>query len=133
VTPEAYCEAVEAALARWPGAPLLRSAEEGRVVLAWCDEGIPLRVVLEVLGELERRRAAKLRAAGARGTEAHWRLWRPLAYADPAVRAAWEELQELVAPALRESAVDAQGWTGPRTKVTREHALEVLRWVEERS
>jgi hypothetical protein len=47
----AYARAIEAAWARMKGRPVVLSPREFELVSSWRRDGIPLRVVLEVLGE----------------------------------------------------------------------------------
>lgn len=47
----AYARAIEAAWARMKGRPVVLSPREFEIVSSWRRDGIPLRVVLEVLGE----------------------------------------------------------------------------------
>lgn len=83
-----YFRAIEDAFIALRGAPLLLSPADWRAAQEWHRLGIPLDLIRRVLGEVFEKR----RLRGTRGRV------NSLRYCAPAVKAAWEELQELQGP-----------------------------------
>ena len=80
--PGAYARAVEEALARARGRPVLLSPRDWARVADWCERGVPLSLLLEALEEAARR-------ARRRGSEL-----RGLALIAPAVEESWRAVAE---------------------------------------
>ncbi len=81
---KSYVEAIESALQRLRGRPLVLSPEDLQRVLSWHEKGIPLGLVLELMDEV-------FDAAAQRRPR---RSPRSLAYLAPAVEEAWEDRKE---------------------------------------
>lgn len=83
-------ELVSSCFLKLRGAPFLLSPADFLILDAWCRQGVPASLAIGALEKVFRARAER----GERGSV-------PLAYCRPAVEDAWEELREMIAPALR--------------------------------
>lgn len=131
-----YLEAVESLFSRLRARPLVLSPEDTQRVLRWCREGVPLSLVLDATRTVFRN------AAGRRPR----RPPRSLAYVEPAVEEAWQDVREgrtgrraaqpapddpEVAPLLVEAARAVRGSRAPEPE--RERAAAHLEALAERN
>jgi len=113
-----YVRAIEAAWSRIQGRPVVISEREFELVDGWRKRGIPLATVLEVLGDLERRRGG--------------RTPRSLAYLQPAVDRAWAPVAagRVVPPTLPKPTapplVPSLAWVAARPGLPEETPLRLL-------
>lgn len=88
-----FFKAIEAEFIRLRITPLQLSPDDFQIAKAWRAEGVPLELVLEVLGE-------KIAGQREKGQE----VKRRLSYYRKAVLGAWEKRRELLAPGTRTAA-----------------------------
>lgn len=90
MTDEDYFPAIAERFLSLRGAPLLASPADFQILTAWRRAGIPAAVVIDALEGVFHKRAER----GERGSVG-------LRYCIPAVEEAWQELREMIAPAVR--------------------------------
>jgi hypothetical protein len=98
-----YLEAVETQFRRLRARPMVLSPEDTRRVLDWCRKGVPLSLVIDAMRTVFHNAAARRPR----------RLPRSLAYVEPAVEEAWQEVQEGRVGQRRDTAPPVDPELGP--------------------